>query len=208
MFLECWDIALSAWVDRIYVYTTYTHDVFSKRSGYIFFVQIGTKRGKNDPWPIALPLDCCVSLLRLWHISQDSTARKGKIDHGTKTLLAVLWSLYRLAIGFHLSIVIAFLCCAAAEAIAMVYIDRLLRQRCYMWLRGLLLYAFSFCYDGDDSSGRNCIIYPNSWPHWFVAARGLLLAHLAAAASNVVPTKKCQLKASIYFFWQFWSRLC
>ena len=58
--------------------------------------------------------------------------KRTKIDHGTKTLLAVLWSLYRLAIGFHLSIVIAFLYCAAAEAIAMVYIDRLLRQRCYM----------------------------------------------------------------------------
>ena len=58
--------------------------------------------------------------------------KRTKIDHGTKTLLAVLWSLYRLAIGFHLSIVIAFLYCPAAEAIAMVYIDRLLRQRCYM----------------------------------------------------------------------------
>ena len=84
----------------------------------------GTKRGKNDPWPIALPVYCnklffltknvvlvvvvvllvVIPLPRLWHISR---AREGKIDHGTKTLLAVLWSLYRLAIGFHLSIVMA-----------------------------------------------------------------------------------------------------
>ena len=46
MFLEK-DIA-SVWRGWI-GYIPRTHDVLAKRSGYIFFVQIGTKRGKNDP---------------------------------------------------------------------------------------------------------------------------------------------------------------